>query len=78
MPPDQPLDISDFIQEFYVVAKSGNHSQENLVKFGKNPKFLKIESWWIRAKFAQSPLNIYTIMSKKKVCKKSPKIKKKH
>lgn len=44
MPPDQPLDISDFIQEFYVVAKSGNHSQENLVNFGIY-FFLKIESW---------------------------------
>jgi hypothetical protein len=44
MPPDQALDISDFIQEFYDVAKSGNHSQENLVKFGYRP-YMNVETF---------------------------------
>ncbi len=44
MPLDQPLDMSDFIQEFYVVAKSCNYSQENLEKFGYRP-YMNIETF---------------------------------
>jgi hypothetical protein len=54
MPPDQPLDINDFIEEFYVVAKVANHSQENLVKFDYRPH-MNIENVFKKPLFNMLP-----------------------